>query len=233
MNKYAAAGMLCLALTGLVQGAAAQNAGANPVASATPWYITVGLGKTYADIPQGTVNSINSALTAANGAAASVVDTDNSSTGLKAALGYTFNRYFALEGGYAALGKPSANMQFLSAGPVSTTVGTFDMDYKLSAWFVDAVGMFPVTGKWTLIGRVGASYDRTSASLDGSPVTVIVSSDDSVKTKVRAKFGAGVDYNLNPAFAIRAEWERYRFEDPLSDDHFNLDAAWLSLLLRF
>jgi hypothetical protein len=50
---------------------------------------------------------------------------------------------------------------------------------------------------------------------------------------VREKLGAGVDYNLSPAFTARAQWERYKMPDPFSDELFNVDTATLSLLYRF
>jgi hypothetical protein len=67
----------------------------------------------------------------------------------------------------------------------------------------------------------------------GSPITLIVANSDKTESKVREKFGAGVGYNLNSAFAVRAEWERYKMPDPLSDELFNVDAATLSVLYRF
>ena len=128
------------------------------------------------------------------------------------------------------LGKTSANMDFRNG---LASVGTFNMAYKMRATYVDAVGLFPVNDNWSLIGRVGVSYGRTSANLNGSPFTIIVSGNNRSDSLVRAKFGAGVDYNLNPAFTVRAEWERYKMPDPLSDEAIIVNAATLSLLYHF
>ncbi len=234
MNKYAVAGMVSLALAGTVQGAAAQDSAAKSGAPASPWYIGVGIGQTSASIPDDTVDTINAQLSAANASAFTVVDTDDKSTGVKLLVGYRFMRYFAVEGGYAVLGKSKVNMDFRSTPPVSALVGTFDMEYKMSATFIDAVGILPFAEQWSLIGRLGVAYGRTSASFNGSPFTLIGSSDDSSESKVREKFGAGVDYSPTPKFTVRAEWERYKMPDPLSDDDtFNADAATLSFLFRF
>ena len=230
MNKYAVAVMITLALAGIAQNAAAQYAAAKSNGPVTPWYVGVGIGKADASIPEQTINAINSSLTAANGATFSVIDKDKRSTGAKLLAGFSFNRYFAVEGGYAVLGKTSANMDFRNG---LASVGTFNMAYKMRATYVDAVGLFPVNDNWSLIGRVGVSYGRTSANLNGSPFTIIVSGNNRSDSLVRAKFGAGVDYNLNPAFTVRAEWERYKMPDPLSDEAIIVNAATLSLLYHF
>jgi OOP family OmpA-OmpF porin len=233
VNKYALAGMVSLALAGIAQTAAAQDYAAQSGGPATPWYVGVGIGKTDASIPQQTIDGIDATLSAANSATFSVIDKDNRSTGAKLLVGYSFNRYFAVEGGYAVLGTSSVNMDFRSGTPVSASVGTFNMEYKMSAAFVDAVGILPLTQKWSLIGRAGVNYGRTSVNFIGSPITLINSSNDRSESKVREKFGAGVDYNLNPAFTVRAEWERYKMPDPFSDELLNVNTATLSLLYRF
>lgn len=230
VNKYALAGMISLALAGIAQGAAAQYPAAMSAGPASSWYVGVGIGKANASIPKQTIDRINSTLSAANGATFSVIDEDKLSTGAKLLVGYSFNRNFAVEGGYAVLGTSSVNMDFRS-GLVS--VGRFNMEYKMTGEFIDAVGMLPLNEKWSLIGRAGVNYGKTSASINGSPLTLIVSNNDKSESKVREKFGAGVDYNLNPAFTVRAEWERYKMPDPLSDELFNVNAATLSLLYRF
>ena len=233
VNKHAVAGMVSLALAGIAQAAAAQDPAATSGGPASPWYIGAGIGQTFAGIPSQTIDGINAVLSAANGAAFSIIDKDKHATGVKLFAGYSFNPYFSVEGGYAALGKSSVNMEFRSALPLATPLGGFNMEYKMTAVFVDAVGSLPVSGKWSLIGRVGATYSRVSAEFDGSPVTFLASRNDKIETKVREKFGVGVGYKLNPAFTARAEWERYKMPDPFSDELFNVDAATISLLYRF
>ena len=164
------------------------------------------------------------------GATSSTIDKNKRSTGAKAFLGYSFNRYFAVEAGYAPLGTSSAS--FTVYDNANAAVGNYNLDYKMTAAYIDAVGMFPLSANWSLFGRVGAAYGRTDLNQSGS-VTLILSSNDQSESTVRAKFGAGVDYNLNPAFTVRAEWELYQMPDPLSTDLFDVNAATLSLLYRF
>ena len=198
-------------LAGIAQGAAAQYLADKSGAPTTLWYVGVGIAKTDA-IPDQTVNGSNATLSVPLGAAFTIVDRDQRSTGLKLLLGYC-RRNFAVEGGYAVLDKTSVHTDFRSGALPSASVGTFNLKYKLTDPFVDAVGILPLSDKWSLIGRVGVSYSRTSANFDGSPLTLLASSNDKTESKVREKFGAGVDYNISAAVAVRAEWERYKMPE--------------------
>jgi OOP family OmpA-OmpF porin len=232
VNKCALA-IVTLALAGIAQGAAAQNAADASGNPKTPWYVGAGIGATESSIPNETTSAINAALVAVNGAASSIVDEKSRATGLKFTLGYKFSRNLALEGGYAVLGETTVNTDFRDAGVPSASVGTFNLEYKMSAPFIDVVGILPLGEKWSLIGRVGVSYTRTSATISGAPITILVASSDQSESEAREKFGAGIDYNINAAFALRAEWERYKAPDPLSDEVFDVDTATLSMLYRF
>lgn len=233
MNKYAVAGIVSLVLAGLAQAASAQDSAAKSGGPASPWYAGFGMGMSDASIPDDTVNGINGTLSTANGAAFSILNEDKRSTGYKLFAGYRFNRNFAVEGGYAFLGTTSVDMDFRSGAPVSVSVGSFNMHYDMTAVFIDAVGSYPLNERWSLIGRVGVNYGKTSADFEGSPITLIASNNDKSEGKIREKFGAGVDYNLNQAFTVRAEWEHYKMPDPLGDELFDVNMGTLSLLYRF
>jgi hypothetical protein len=123
VNKYAVAGMVSLALAGIAQAAHAQDPGAKPDGPVSPWYVGAGIGQTFASIPQQTIDGIDSVLTAANGATFSVIDKDKHSAGVKFFVGYSFNRYFAVEGGYEAvfLSGRYVRLALTSATPASTS----------------------------------------------------------------------------------------------------------------
>src|SRR5882757_1168736 len=98
------AGLFSLVLAGIAGGAAAQDYAAKSSGAVSPWYIGAGFGQSFASIPDQTVDGIDSALTAANGASFSTVDKDKNSASSKFFAGYTFSPYFAAELGYVALG---------------------------------------------------------------------------------------------------------------------------------
>jgi OOP family OmpA-OmpF porin len=219
VKKYATAGLVLLAFAGLTGEAAAQDIAKT---TAAPWYVGLGIGRTFAKVPQQSIDDTASAFATLFGG--SVVgtnsDTSNSTEG-KVFLGYRFDRHIGIEVGYATLGKASASA-IISNG---ISFQTLNLEYKMSAPFVDAVGTLPLDEKWSLIGRVGIAYARASASSSFGVGTS--------ETKLREKFGAGVDYNFNSAFTVRAEWENYRMPDPLTDSSFRINAAVLSGLFHF
>lgn len=112
-------------------------------------------------------------------------DTDRSDTGYKFYGGYQFNPNFALELGYAGLGKFEA-----PSG-----------DVKARGLYLDAVGLVPLAPQWSALGRIGVV--ETEAKISGSGLTV---KDHDTGLKV----GAGLQYDFNPSTALRGEWERYR-----------------------
>jgi OmpA-OmpF porin, OOP family len=219
VKTYATAGLVLLAFAGLTGEAVSQDIAKT---SATPWYVGLGVGRTFARVPQESIDGDASSIATLFGG--TVVDTNSdtsNSTEGKVFLGYKFDRHVAIEVGYATLGKASASA-LISNG---ITFQVLNLEYKMSAPFVDAVGTLPLDEKWSLIGRVGIAYARTSASDSFGGGTS--------ETKLREKFGAGVDYNLNSAFTVRAEWENYRMPDPLTDNSFRINAAVLSGLFHF
>jgi OOP family OmpA-OmpF porin len=110
--------------------------------------------------------------------------TDRSSGGIKLYGGYSFNRNFGLEAGYVNLGKFKGSLA----------------DVKADGAYLDAVGTAPLGNNFSLLGRVGAFNGRLKSTLDGS--------DRGTNLKV----GAGLQYDLSANSAVRAEWERYRFD---------------------
>ena len=110
----------------------------------------------------------------------SVRAANDSGTGLKVHGGYAFSPNVALELGAVHLGKLSG------AGG----------EAKADGVFVDAVGLWPVTPEWTLLGRLGVVNTKVRGPQDSDRGT-------------GAKLGLGVQYNLNATTSIRGEWERY------------------------
>lgn len=208
MKKHATSGLVLLAFAGSMGGAVA----AEPAKFVTaPWYVGLGIGKSYSRVPTDAVQNVAASL------GDTVVNTGNgreSSTEGKIFAGFQFDPHLAIELGYASMGHAKAN-------PVLATHGPSEIKYTMSAPFLDVLGGLPLNDAWSLFARAGVTYAR--ASVDAGPT----------ESKIREKFGAGVGYNFTPVFGVRAEWENYRLPDPLSDSNFRVNAVAISALLRF
>jgi OOP family OmpA-OmpF porin len=109
-----------------------------------------------------------------------VSGTGSSVTG-KVYGGYQFNPYFALETGFADLGRQHDD------------VGRADGH----AFYLDAVGLAPLNQSWSLLGSVGiarAKFDTTNGDGVGDGL----------------KLGVGAQYALSSHVALRGEMERYQ-----------------------
>lgn len=118
------------------------------------------------------------------GASVGGVETDRSDTGLKIHGGYAFTPNFALETGYARLGRFDS-----PAGRV-----------KADGYFADAVGTVPLVDRLSAFGRVGVFNGKLDSTLQGS------------ERSTNYKVGAGLQYDLTKNIGVRGEWERYRFD---------------------
>lgn len=123
---------------------------------------------------------------------------DNNDTGFKLYGGYQLNANIAFEGGWVDLGKAKASVTY-SGVPM-------DLSIKGDGLFVDAIFHAPVAQNVSLFGKVGAfrGKARISASSGG-----ISAADSDSGTDYNIGFGA--TYAFNPKLALRAEWERFRF----------------------
>ena len=229
MNRYA---LVCLVFAVTAQGAAAQYSDSDtPSGQKSGWYVGAGFGAAWSRVSDDTIDAINGALLpVVPGAAFSIVNKDKRSGVGEVLIGYSFNRYFALEAGYASLGQTQANIDFRAG---LSSVGNFNLTYNMRAAFIDAVGLFPLSEKWAVLGRAGAAYSQVHADFKGEPISVITSTNDQTENKVLPKFGAGVDYRANNSFTIRGQWERYKMPDPFTEDKFNVDTATLVVLYHF
>ena len=178
-----------LAATSLV----ALSAQAQSAAPATPWYAGGSIAYSHYNDPN----------------FGGAID-DSSGTGGKVYGGYSFTPNFALEAGYAALGK--AHVNGATRGPGGNT------DVKGQGLFLDAVGTLPFSQGFSGLGRVGIVNSKIKAfGMD--------------ENSTEWKFGAGVQYDFDPHLGVRGEWERYYFK-PV-DDKGNTDQYSVGLNYKF
>lgn len=163
------------------------------------WYVGLGVGQSKADDFGDVRGYVRYYIYEWDG----VGTTDDTSTSWKLFAGYSLNKNFAIEGGYAKLGKYRA-------------YATDDWDEyvaqaKINAFFIDAVGNWPVGQNLNLFGKVGAAYTKTKLSqreIDVDSGDINWESNPS-KSKLVPKLGLGASYNFTKNVALRAEYERY------------------------
>lgn len=194
------------------------------------WYAGLGLGQSKAsDWAAADFNAQVAALgKAPNGAGA-----DQRSTGFKAYAGYQFNRYLALEGGFADFNDVKATVTYTQTGnPRGSSYFTAEND----AWMLAAVGTLPVTDKVSVFAKLGASnwssnQRASSALITGQLIdsaTYPYPQTDKVYRGVDPYYGVGASYALLDNLALRAEWERFKFDAP-NINHIDLMTAGISM----
>lgn len=188
------------------------------------WYLGAGAGQSRGKLED---SSINAALVGTGATAAATTKSEHSLE-YKAFLGYQFNRYFAVEGGYFNLGK-------FSFDSTTTPAGTLHGDLKNNrGWNLDLLGMVPVVAdRFSLLGRVGVQSSKTSDLFfgTGAAATLFTPSSPS-KNQVNYKFGLGAEFDFTKNVGVRGEWERYRISDGFSG-RADVDVFSASLLYKF
>lgn len=140
--------------------------------------------------------------------------------------GYQVNRYFGVEGGWFDMGEMG-----YTAG--TRPAGSLRGDVRLRGVNLDLVGSFPVTDRFSLLGRIGGAYVQTRGSFAASGA--VVNPYGAASTSERnfgAKVGVGVGWRLNESWELRAEAERMRIDDSVGNKG-HVDLLSLSAVYRF
>lgn len=128
---------------------------------------------------------------------------DNKDTGYKLRLGYSFNPYLAVEGGYMNFGKMKYSGAFTSpaAGDAGGTI-------KAQGINVDVVGKLPLTSELSAFGKAGVLFSKVSSDASANVAGLTVS-DSATSRKAVPGLGLGLEYALARNVSLRGEWERY------------------------
>jgi|SRR5690242_4024603 OmpA-OmpF porin, OOP family len=142
------------------------------------------------------------------GCPAGVASCDDTNTSLGVFAGYQINRIFSAEAGYTNLGK--------------VTFGGASI--KGDAWEASGVAMLALGNPFPEPLRLYARLGAYRANLKGNAGT-------GKETNSELTYGAGVQYEVTPKIAMRAEWQRYRSvgggDLPRSDiDLWRVGALW-------
>ena len=190
------------------------------VADDSGWYGGVNIGQSGADIDHG---RIRSGLLSGGFTTTAITD-DDRDTGYKLFGGYQFNKYFVLEAGYFDLGK----FEFTAA---TVPAGTLRGNIKVKGLNFDAVGILPITEKFSAFGRVGLNYAEAEDAFTGTGL-VNVSNSNRSKRDINYKFGLGLQFHFTKSLGIRTEAERYRIDDAVGNKG-DIDLFSVGLVYRF
>jgi OmpA-OmpF porin, OOP family len=160
----------------------------------------------------------------ADGATSTTMTLDERSAAYKFFGGYRLNQHLAVEGGYFNLGK---------FGFQATTVpaGTLDGQIKLSGLNLDMVGTWPVSQRWSAIGRVGGQYANARDTFGGTGAVNVADPSPS-KSALNYKLGLGAQYVARDWLTLRGEVERYRINDAVGN-RGDVNMLWVSLVVPF
>lgn len=169
-------------------------------------------------------NRITNQLLGAGFTSATITD-DSDDTAFKIFGGYKFNKNFALEGGYFNLGQFSYTATTVPAGTLSGTI-------KLQGLNLDAVGILPITEKFSAFGRVGVNYAEAQDNFSSSGAVATPMNPSPSKRDANYKAGLGLQYDLTETVGLRGEWDRYRINDAVGNDG-DINMYSLGLIVMF
>jgi len=206
---------------GLVGFAAVSGQAA--LAADSGWYGGIGIGQSKATIADERIGTQLQGW----GLTMDSIDDDDRDTGYKLFGGNKFNQNFAIEGGYFNLGKFGFTAN-------TTPPGTYTGRIKLQGLNLDAVGILPVTERFSAFGRLGLIYTQAKDTFTGTGLGVAVadSNPNPKKSEGSYKYGVGLQYDFTRALGLRGEWERYRVNDAVGNKG-EIDMLLIGLVYTF
>ena len=179
----------------------------------TGMYIYGGIGKAIASMNQG---QIDSELTS-NGGTGIASSVNSNPSAYKLQLGYQFNQYWAIEGGYAAIGNLTYSaVGFLRGSPLSVQSSENSDIYNLSV-----AGTLPFGGGFSGTGRLGYASVHTTANTQGMVGGTPFSSSATV-SKSAVTYGLGLKYDINEKVSLRADVDFYNAPSAAYTGNFNI-----------
>lgn len=147
---------------------------------------------------------------------------DERDRGFKVYGGYRFFENFAVEAQYARLGKSEIRY--------STPIGLRGTEkYEVSSLSVAAVGLLPVSDKFTLFAKAGPSFNEAKSSFS---TNTLGAGSKGRKTGLLA--GIGASYKLTENLLARAELENFsRVGDAAKGGRSSVSMVSLGLAYQF
>lgn len=151
----------------------------------------------------------------------SPVSDDNRSLGFKVFGGYQFNKYFGVEGGFVDFNDVKASSTV--TGPDRSVYTTAEND----AWTLAAVGTLPVTKHVSVFAKLGASSWSSNLRTVSTNATGLTASAVDGSNGYDVFYGLGAGYALLESIELRAEVERYKF------DNLDIDLMTAGVAFKF
>lgn len=136
---------------------------------------------------------------------------DRNKTGGKFFMGYDFNKNWAVELGYAGLGRP----KFKYDGVGVASGASAHREVREESWNLVAKGSLPINEQFGLFGKLGATWNRSQASFNlnstNAAFTAAVGGTSYTNTKTRSDVlvGVGAQFYFNKNVAVRVEYEDF------------------------
>src|SRR5258706_3528069 len=176
------------------------------------WYIGADVGQShYGQKGDG----LDGAFASRGFSSSSSIDTNDTGSALD--VGYQFNKWFAVEGGYIDLGK----FDFASNLP-SSAPGAMSGRVKSEGARLTAVGIIPLDHGFSLYGKAGIAQLRTQLGGCKSARQELGSSHQQTSGTVRL----GATYDITKAISARICWGRFMN----ANDNTNTGKADIELL---
>ena len=219
-KKFGTLTALAAAMLFIQVAQAADEPFVNPEWANSAWYLGGSVGRSRADVDED--QRFSSGLTA-NGATITSFNADERGTGYKLFVGKQLNRYFALEFGYFDLGRFGFN-------GTSTGNGVLSGDIRHRGANLDLLAQLPLNERWSLLGRVGGNFARSSVDFTGNRLPGSATFNNSER-KLNGKVGVGMEYKFNESVALRGEAERYRVSNAIGN-HGDVDLYSVGLVFK-
>ncbi|HEX4300828.1 MAG TPA: outer membrane beta-barrel protein [Gammaproteobacteria bacterium] len=197
-------------------------------AADTGWYAGLDLGSSDYAVMKPDLTEISQVL-AERGVANTTTESDTA-TAYGVDVGYQFDRYFALEGGYTDFGSSSSDINITFPAP-------FDSPVKVHAKgeTLFAVGILPVSDRFSLFGKLGLltyTQDLTSAAtITGVGPEILPKYSDSGTT---SGIGVGASWAINDRFGLRLGFTRFHaVGDANNTGQGTIDLGYLQFVVHF
>jgi OOP family OmpA-OmpF porin len=138
--------------------------------------------------------------------------------------GYQFNRFVAVEFGYADLGRSAAgaNVGGIVVNPT----------FEVTAFELSGIGFLPLLDRLALFMRLGVYRAETELGGTGTAfgITVPISGKESNSDLT---FGLGIQYGITRNIGLRGEWQQYMKVGGGDTGETDIDVLSVGLLFRF